>query len=241
MARGELLVLARASQPSLARQLGEERKRVLKICVSKLQTIQDPEAFLCRSVLINNTLRQIQEQHREGQRRARSKRARQVVEEEEEEEEVEVGQGRPKRLCLEARPLGPALPVEELTDCPRSREFYEVGIYKEDVLQKEKEEEADTEDEEAEEEEDTEEEEEEEESFERPLAENPMLGSIEISVVSSGFCPSSSEEEERLQSSSPEVSEDDSSSSSCEDSSMYHCPYSLLGELGQQPALQCGL
>ena len=74
------MVLARASQPSLARQLGEERKRVLKICVYKLQTIQDPEAFLCRSVLINNTLRQIQEQHREGQRRARSKRARQVVE-----------------------------------------------------------------------------------------------------------------------------------------------------------------
>ena len=81
MARGELLVLARAGQ------VGEERKRVLKICVSKLQTIHDPEAFLCRSVLINNTLRQIQEEHRQGQRRARLKRSRHVVEEEEEEGE----------------------------------------------------------------------------------------------------------------------------------------------------------
>ena len=47
MARGELLVLARAGQVG---QVGEERKKVLKICVSKLQTIHDPEAFLCRCV-----------------------------------------------------------------------------------------------------------------------------------------------------------------------------------------------
>lgn len=80
------MVLARATAPHIARQgIMEERKKVLRICVNKLQTIQDPESFLCRSVLINNTLKQIQEEHREGQRRARLKRMRQVIEEEEED------------------------------------------------------------------------------------------------------------------------------------------------------------
>ena len=52
-------------------KLREERKRVLKICVSKLQNIHDPESYLCKSVLINNTLRNIQLEHREYQKRTR--------------------------------------------------------------------------------------------------------------------------------------------------------------------------
>lgn len=55
-------------------RLREERKRILKICINKLQRIQDPESVLCRSVLINNTLRSIQEEHKQSQRRVRLKR-----------------------------------------------------------------------------------------------------------------------------------------------------------------------
>ena len=55
-------------------RLREERKRILKICIQKLQRIQDPESVLCRSVLINNTLRSIQEEHKEYQKRVKLKR-----------------------------------------------------------------------------------------------------------------------------------------------------------------------
>lgn len=43
----------------------EERKRVLKLSVKKLRSIEDPEAFLSRSVLINNTLKRLQSEVRE--------------------------------------------------------------------------------------------------------------------------------------------------------------------------------
>ena len=55
-------------------KLRDERKRILKICINKLQRIQDPESVLCRSVLINNTLRSIQEEHKQSQRRVKLKR-----------------------------------------------------------------------------------------------------------------------------------------------------------------------
>ena len=38
----------------------EERKKVLKLSVRKLRAIEDPETTLCRSVLINNTMKMIQ-------------------------------------------------------------------------------------------------------------------------------------------------------------------------------------
>ena len=43
----------------------EERKKVLKMSVRKLKQIEDPETFLCRSVLINNTMKRIQSEIRE--------------------------------------------------------------------------------------------------------------------------------------------------------------------------------
>lgn len=43
----------------------EERKRILKLSVKKLRSIEDPEAFLSRSVLINNTLKRLQSEVRE--------------------------------------------------------------------------------------------------------------------------------------------------------------------------------
>ena len=256
MARGELMVLARASMGHPARHAGEERKRVLKICVSKLQTIQDPEAFLCRSVLINNTLRQIQEEHRQSQRRARLKRMRQVVEEEDREEEEEE-EASAKRYCPEVKE--PVPEPEKEKECPMSSSYYEVGIYKEDVLKKEREQSAikdslrnEIEEDDNDEVEDEEEvEEEEEDSFDISLEETPMLGSIEISVVSTTFTGEPMVKD-RLSSQQAEFSEDETSSSSEsseEDSvGLHHCPYgTLLGDLqgdlagASLPSLHCAL
>lgn len=43
----------------------EERRKVLKISISKLKKIEDPEASLCRSVLINNTMKRLQKEARD--------------------------------------------------------------------------------------------------------------------------------------------------------------------------------
>ena len=34
----------------------EEKKIVMKMCLKKLRTIDDPESLLCKAVLINNTM-----------------------------------------------------------------------------------------------------------------------------------------------------------------------------------------
>lgn len=43
----------------------EERRKVLKISVNKLRKIEDPENSLCRSVLINNTMKRLQRESKE--------------------------------------------------------------------------------------------------------------------------------------------------------------------------------
>lgn len=43
----------------------EERRKVLKISLNKLKRIEDPEASLCRSVLINNTMKRLQKETRD--------------------------------------------------------------------------------------------------------------------------------------------------------------------------------
>ena len=50
----------------------EDRKRVLKLSVRKLRDIDDPESFLCRSVLINNTMKRLQQEVREEKRSSTS-------------------------------------------------------------------------------------------------------------------------------------------------------------------------
>ena len=51
---------ASASMLSSAKfRFREDRKRVLKLSVRKLRDIEDPETFLCRSVLINNTMKTV--------------------------------------------------------------------------------------------------------------------------------------------------------------------------------------
>ncbi|XP_030745878.1 uncharacterized protein LOC115874743 [Sitophilus oryzae] len=43
----------------------EERRKVLKISLNKLKKIDDPEVSLCRSVLINNTMKRLQQETRD--------------------------------------------------------------------------------------------------------------------------------------------------------------------------------
>ncbi len=50
---------------NLKLRMKEERKKVLRLSVRKLKAIEDPEVILCRSVLINNTLRRLQGEVRE--------------------------------------------------------------------------------------------------------------------------------------------------------------------------------
>lgn len=46
-------------------KMKEERRKVLKISINKLKKIDDPESWLCRSVLINNTLKKLQKEARD--------------------------------------------------------------------------------------------------------------------------------------------------------------------------------
>ena len=206
-------------------------------------------------MLINNTLKQIQEEHRQGQRRARLKRARMVVEEEVVDEvrkvdiEEEDGEGLSKRFCPELQQETSETDkvsslVSTKEDSPMSTAYYEDGIYKEEVLKcsdpledevDEEEEETDEEEEEEEEDEEEEDDEEEEEeiTYNIPLEENPMLGSIEISVVSNAYTSTSTEgktEDENQRLDQVDQLQDETSSSSEEslDDGLYHCPYSLL-------------
>jgi len=48
----------------------EERRKVLKISIQKLRQMEDPENFLCRSVLINNTLKKVQKEIREEKQKS---------------------------------------------------------------------------------------------------------------------------------------------------------------------------
>lgn len=48
----------------------EERRRVLKLSIQKLKQMEDPEHFLRRSVLINNTLKKVQKEIREEKQKS---------------------------------------------------------------------------------------------------------------------------------------------------------------------------
>ena len=51
------------------KQRREERRRVLRLSVHKMRAVEDPEAFLRRSVLINNTMKRLQRELREEKAR----------------------------------------------------------------------------------------------------------------------------------------------------------------------------
>ena len=69
-----------------------ERKRMVKLCVRKLQSIEDPETFLCRSVLINNTLKSLQVLQREAKLRKEREALRRRQLEQEQEQEQDIGE-----------------------------------------------------------------------------------------------------------------------------------------------------
>lgn len=56
---------SRPSMISAKYRQKEERRKVLKISINKLKKIEDPEASLCRSVLINNTMKRLQKEARD--------------------------------------------------------------------------------------------------------------------------------------------------------------------------------
>ena len=75
MAKPELMVLTKmAVFGKKVPSPHEEQKRILKICVTKLQQIHDPESVLHRSVLINNTLKNLQQRYENNTRKKRLKR-----------------------------------------------------------------------------------------------------------------------------------------------------------------------
>lgn len=65
-------LLIRRDRPSMISakyRAREERRRFLKISAGKLRRIEDPEASLCRSVLINNAVRRLQRENRDEKSR----------------------------------------------------------------------------------------------------------------------------------------------------------------------------
>jgi len=134
MAKSELMVLARATAHIKRQKQKEERKKVLRICVNKLQKIQDPESFLCKSVLINNTLKNIQLEHREAQRKAKFKRER------ENEGSLNAGEPEAKKKCFvvqleeEASDTFADEIIVDHESNPLSSSYYDVNSYKTDTL-----------------------------------------------------------------------------------------------------------
>jgi len=76
----------------------EERKRILKMCVTKLRAMEDPETVLCRAVLINNTFKTLKYAQRYRMPLKKSQLKRHAVEDsvvdESESSETEARQGR---------------------------------------------------------------------------------------------------------------------------------------------------
>ena len=127
MAKSGSLVINNTRLQNKRQKLREERKRVLKICVSKLQNIHDPESYLCKSVLINNTLRNIQLEHREAQKRTRLYSS-QNVEYNDLDEEA-------KKPCLEVGgcegQIGDDVIVEDVDHGhPLCNSYYDVSSYR---------------------------------------------------------------------------------------------------------------
>lgn len=79
--------------------LQEDRSCILKLSLEKLRFLEDPEAYLRRSVLINNLLRKIHHDEEEGEE-PEEEEEEEVEEQAEEEEEVAaVERGKRRLLC----------------------------------------------------------------------------------------------------------------------------------------------
>ncbi|KAJ4939461.1 hypothetical protein JOQ06_028910 [Pogonophryne albipinna] len=102
--------------------LQEDRSCILKLSLEKLRFLEDPEAYLRRSVLINNLLRKIHHEEEELEEEEEEEEEEEVEEQEEEEEEDEgvIGERRlfyPDRKRVKVLVMdccSPAFGLEEL-------------------------------------------------------------------------------------------------------------------------------
>ena len=92
--------------------LQEDRSCILKLSLEKLRFLEDPEAYLRRSVLINNLLRKIHHEEVELEAEEEEEEEDEVEDEEEEEEEV-IGERGQQRLMYSDRKRVKVL----VTDC----------------------------------------------------------------------------------------------------------------------------
>ena len=61
MARSKLFLKQAPPQGIPKLRHKEEKKKIMKLCLKKLRTIDDTESLLCKSVLITNTIRKIRQ------------------------------------------------------------------------------------------------------------------------------------------------------------------------------------
>lgn len=92
--------------------LQEDRSCILKLSLEKLRFLEDPEAYLRRSVLINNLLRKIHHEEEELEAEEEEEEEDEVEDEEEEEEGV-IGERGQQRLMYSDRKRVKVL----VTDC----------------------------------------------------------------------------------------------------------------------------
>lgn len=83
--------------------LQEDRSCILKLSLEKLRFLEDPEAYLRRSVLINNLLRKIHHEEEELEAEEEEEEEDEVEEEEEEEGEEVMGERGQRRLLYPDR------------------------------------------------------------------------------------------------------------------------------------------
>ncbi|KAM8737620.1 uncharacterized protein AB9X84_022621 [Acanthopagrus schlegelii] len=101
---GNLTVLLRCQSVSGQHLiLQEDRSCILKLSLEKLRFLEDPEAYLRRSVLINNLLRKIHHEEEELEAEEEEEEEEDEVEEEEEEEEEVIGERGQRRLLYPDR------------------------------------------------------------------------------------------------------------------------------------------
>ncbi|KAF4525216.1 hypothetical protein B566_EDAN012894, partial [Ephemera danica] len=95
----------RPSMISAKYRLKEERRKVLKISIGKLKRIEDPESSLCRSVLINNTMKRLQREAREEKLQRQG---------------IYPQQSTPTHVAFERSPVDDLKPMVSIEPVPRS-------------------------------------------------------------------------------------------------------------------------
>jgi hypothetical protein len=86
------------------------------MCVRKLQSIEDPETFLCRSVLINNTLKTLQTVQREARAKKLAREQLQQQQQQLQQQRSRGSQSELEDICLQEEEEEDKLPVGQGDD-----------------------------------------------------------------------------------------------------------------------------